>query len=212
MTIKLKPTENQKAFICSIVENTITVCSGFAGTGKTIFAVITAVNQLKQGTINQIIITRPLTCVGRNIGSLPGSLQERSAPYFAHVEDYFKEILEKEYYTLLKQEVIKYVPTELMRGHTYDDAIIIVEESQNLSIHQMKTVISRIGKNSKCVISGDVTQKDTDSRETNGLLFCMNNFEKPPLDKVGVVRLGYEDIKRNPHIQHILRIFDENNY
>jgi phosphate starvation-inducible protein PhoH len=76
---------------------------------------------------------------------------------------------------------------------------------------QIKTIISRMGRDSKCIISGDVTQKDT-HREANGLLFCVNNFETPMVPGVGVVRLGYEDIKRNPKIAHILRIFDDNNY
>lgn len=206
---KLELTPNQQDYVRSIIENTLTICSGVAGTGKSILAVKTAISQLEQGNFEQIIITRSLVNVGREIGSLPGSLKERSEPYFAHIHEYLKMFLDKKYEKYIKDEIIRIIPTEMIRGHTYDRAIIICDEAQNLNPTQIKTVISRMGKKSKCIIEGDPRQQDA-YKQVNGLAFCVEHFEHPAIPKVGVVKLGYEDIKRNEDIKHILQIFEEN--
>lgn len=207
----IKPTQNQEQLICSIIENDLTICSGFSGTGKTLFSLQTAVNQLKSGAIDQIVIARTIVNIGKNIGSLPGSLKERIDPYYTFINDYLKILLDKNYQKYIKEEIIKIIPLEMMRGHTYDRAIMILEESQNATPTQIKAFITRMGKHSKCVVIGDVSQKDT-LREENGLEFCIEQFDGLINQKIGVIKMDYNDIKRNDKLKYIIRVFDEAGY
>lgn len=207
--MRFEPTDNQRDFIGSILDNRnhLCVCNGPAGSGKTLIALMTAIGQLKQNAIDQIIISRTIVGVGNELGSLPGNLKERCDPYFMHVYDYLKVMLDKDYGKFMKDEKIKILPLEIIRGHTYDHAYIILDEAQNASVMQTKTFISRLGKQSKAIIIGDKTQKDI-PEQADGLTFCLLNL--PGVKGCSIDELDYTDIKRNDRIQHILRVFDEN--
>lgn len=206
--MKLTPTPNQEQLISGIINNDVCICSGFAGTGKSFWTLLTAVGQLKQKHVSNILICRSLVSVGKDIGSLPGDVKEKSDPYFIFVTEYLKEMLSREYDKYIKEETVKTYPVELLRGHTYHNTFMILDEAQNCDPAQIKMFLSRMGKNSRAVVIGDVTQKDTNKE--NGLKFCVDHFGDNKTQGCCVVKLGYEDIKRNTKIQHILRVFDEN--
>lgn len=203
--MKLKYTANQEQLACSIVENTCTVAVGVAGTGKTLVSLITAVNQLKQGEIDQILITRTLVGAGSDIGWLPGNAQEKSAPYFLFIHEYLKQLLDKEYDKYIQREKIKVLPLEILRGHTYHNCIIIADEAQNNTPSQIKMLIGRLGRESKIVIIGDSRQRDIDV--SDGLYFCENELQG--LEDCAVIKMSYKDVMRNPKVAHILKRFDE---
>lgn len=124
----LKPTENQEQLIHSIINNDVTLCSGPGGAGKSLFAIRTAINQLKQANIEQIIISRNIVNVGKTIGTLPGDADEKCEPYFDYVHEYLQMFLQEKYRKAIHDESVRLIPVELMRGHTYNNAICILDE------------------------------------------------------------------------------------
>ena len=208
----IKKTKNKKTQ-CIYIDSKdhLYLTDNFIVTHNTLFTLQTAVNQLKQNHIDQIIISRSLVNVGREIGSLPGTLEERSKPYFMFIHAYLQDFLAQDYYKALKDNKIDIIPVEMIRGHTYHNAIMILDEAQNCDPTQIKTFISRMGHNTHCVVIGDIKQKDT-YHEDNGLEFCVDHFGKNNIKGCNVVQMGYEDIKRNKYIGNILRVFDENAY
>lgn len=204
--MQLRPTPNQQDFIRSICENHVTICDGVAGSGKTFWGLMTAINKLSAGDFDHLILTRPLVSCGNKFPSLPGNVEEKICPYFVVFEDYLKELLPKrDPKTSHLRQKIEMQPVELMRGKTFHNSFVLCDEAQNLSAHQIKLLITRIGKNSKLVICGDTTQKDT-YYEDNGLLFCKQNLQG--VKNCNCVLLTYEDIKRNTELAHIVEIFD----
>ena len=199
---KIKPTENQELLVRSIIENQLSVIEGPAGSGKTLWSLITSINQLKQGNFEQILLTRPLVSVGKEFPSLPGNVDEKIQPYMLTFFEYLKELINGD---LKLRSKILIRPLELMRGHTYHNTILILDEVQNAFPKQVKMFISRAGKNSKVIISGDKTQSDI--KYTNGLEFCLNNLKG--VEHCNIVNLGYQDIMRNTELAHVIKIFDE---
>lgn len=208
----LKATENQQQLVASIIEKPVTICAGPSGSGKSLFALKTAVSQLEQGNYSKIVIARNIINVGKNIGSLPGNITERISPYYSFIREYLSEALgSRKLEKYIKDGTIKFIPVEMMRGHTYHDSICILEESQNTSPIEIKTFISRVGKNSRAVVVGDLRQVDGQHPDAmNGLRFCLEYLDN--LDFVGIVKMSMDDIKRNDHLGKILRIFNEEGY
>lgn len=206
---KIEYTENQQNYIRTIIDNHVTVCEGPAGSGKTLIAITVAVEQLKLGHIDKIVISRSLVGVGRDIGFMPGDVESKADPYFVFIKEYLKESLDHDYEVWKKQEKFKLLPIELMRGHTYHNSFLILDEAQNTSPMEIKMFISRMGRNSKCIIIGDKNQQDI--HVANGLKFCLEKLgpEENPVRGCGICRLTYDDIKRNPEIKHILKAFDD---
>ena len=198
-------TENQKDYIISIIENDIVFCSGPAGSGKSYIAAGIAANHLHKGEIENIIITRPLVCTGKDIGSLPGEMGEKIAPYLLPMKENFKHFLGRNYYGHYSNGgQIQYKPLEVMRGSTFHNSYMILDEAQNCTEDQIKMFVSRMGKNSKVLINGDIEQNDLRGR--SGLSYCMNKLSN--LEGIGICKLDYRDIQRNGIIGRFLRALE----
>ena len=172
---KLKPikpkTLGQKKYISAIEENIITVGIGPAGTGKTFLAIAMDAKALKNNSVSKIILTRPAVEAGENLGFLPGDLQEKIDPYLRPLYDSLYSILGYDNFLKLKEKgIIEVAPLAYMRGRTLDDSFIILDEAQTATNEQMKMFLTRIGFESKAVITGDITQIDLGRRKNSGLV------------------------------------------
>lgn len=175
LNAKLKPikpkTLGQRKYISAIEDNIITFGIGPAGTGKTFLAIAMAAKALKNNTVSKIILTRPAVEAGENLGFLPGDLQEKIDPYLRPLYDSLYSILGYDNFIRLKEKgIIEVAPLAYMRGRTLDDAFIILDEAQNATNEQMKMFLTRIGFESKAVITGDITQIDLGRRKISGLV------------------------------------------
>ena len=198
-------TPNQKDYIRSIIENEIVFCSGPSGSGKSYIAAGIAAHHLHESKIERIIVTRPLVCAGKDVGSLPGELDEKIAPYLLPMQENIKHFLGRAlygYYANNRQ--IEFKPLEMMRGATFHDSYMILDEAQNCTIDQIKMFITRMGKNSKVLINGDINQ--TDLRGHSGLSYVINKLSK--IEGVGISQLSYEDIQRNGIIGDVLNALE----
>lgn len=198
-------TDNQRDYIRAIVENDIIFCSGPAGSGKSFIAAGIAAQHLHHGKIEQVIVTRPLVCTGKDIGSLPGEMGEKIAPYLLPMKENLKHFLGQALYGLYSNEgQIHYKPLEVMRGSTFHNAYMILDEAQNCTEDQIKMFVSRMGENSKVIINGDIEQNDLRGR--SGLAFCMDRLRS--VDGIGICKLDYTDIQRNGIIGRFLRALE----
>ena len=187
-------TENQKDYIRSIIDNHITFCTGPSGTGKSFIAAGIAAEHLQKDKIESIIVTRPLVCTGKDIGSLPGELNEKIKPYLQPMEENLKYFLGRDKFGLyFNTRRIRFEPLETMRGSTFHNAYMILDEAQNCTLEQIKRFITRMGENSKVIINGDT--KQTDLFRDNGLPYCLDRLKN--LNGVGICKLDYSDIQRN---------------
>ena len=154
-------TRNQLDYIRSIAENDVVFCSGPSGCGKSYVAAGIAAEHLHRGDIDQIIITRPIICTGKDVGALPGDILEKISPYLMPMQEHFRFFLTQAYYgQYINEKKIRYEPLELMRGYTFHNAYMILDEAQNCTFEQIKMFITRMGENSKVLINGDVRQTD----------------------------------------------------
>lgn len=208
---KLTPLEaqtpNQKDYIRAIVENDVVICSGPSGSGKSFIAAGMAAHSLHRNDneIEKIIVTRPLVCSGKDLGSLPGEMHEKIAPYLLPMKENLKYFLSQVWYGHYSNDgAIQYRPLEVMRGSTFNNAYMILDEAQNCTVDQIKMFISRMGKNSKVLINGDINQDDLRGR--SGLEYCMNKLER--IEGVACIHLGYEDIQRHDLIGRILNALE----
>lgn len=175
LNAKLKPikpkTLGQRKYISAIEDNIITFGIGPAGTGKTFLAIAMAAKALKNNSVSKIILTRPAVEAGENLGFLPGDLQEKIDPYLRPLYDSLYNILGYDNFLRLKEKgIIEVAPLAYMRGRTLDDAFIILDEAQNATNEQMKMFLTRIGFDSKAVVTGDITQIDLGRRKSSGLV------------------------------------------
>lgn len=175
LNAKLKPikpkTLGQRKYISAIEDNIITFGIGPAGTGKTFLAIAMAAKALKNNSVSKIILTRPAVEAGENLGFLPGDLQEKIDPYLRPLYDSLYNILGYDNFLRLKEKgIIEVAPLAYMRGRTLDDAFIILDEAQNATNEQMKMFLTRIGFESKSVVTGDITQIDLGRRKSSGLV------------------------------------------
>lgn len=198
-------TDNQKDYVRSIIENDIVFCSGPSGSGKSFVAAGIAAEHLHRGHVEQIIVTRPLVCTGKDIGSLPGELGEKIAPYLLPMQENLKFFLGQSFYGYYDNEgQIHYKPLEVMRGSTFHNSYMILDEAQNCTVDQIKMFITRMGKNSKVLINGDIKQDDLRGR--SGLDHCMDKLKG--IEGVGICKLDYEDIQRNDIIGKVLHALE----
>lgn len=210
---ELKPrSENQKAYIRTIHESCITFCQGVAGSGKTHIAIGLALKYLLEDKVKKIIVTRPVVESGEKIGYLPGTAEEKLHPYLLPILDeinYFIPI--SQFVTLKLNNKIEIVPLGLMRGRNFHNAFIVADECQNASYDQIKMLLTRLGTNSKMVLTGDVSQSDL-QKHMRGGFYTMTQV-LAGIDGIGVSQLDCSDIVRNPIIGKILSQLDtfENN-
>jgi len=201
---RLKPrSENQKDYIRTVAENTITFCQGVAGSGKTHIAIGMALEYLLDDKVKKIIITRPVVESGEKIGYLPGTAEEKLHPYLLPILDEILHFIPISHYTALKlNNKIEIVPLGLMRGRNFHNSFIVADECQNASYDQLKMLLTRIGNNSKMVLTGDISQSDLPRNFRGGFLDLIKALDG--VDSVGLSRLEYGDIVRNPIIAKIL--------
>jgi len=205
---RLKPrSENQKDYIRTVAESTITFCQGLAGSGKTHIAIGMALEYLLENKVNRIIITRPVLEAGEKIGYLPGTAEEKLHPYLLPIIDEINHFISHAQYATLKlNNKIEVVPLGLMRGRNFHNAFIVADECQNASYEQLKMLLTRVGTESKLVLTGDVGQSDLSRHLQGGFIDLINALDG--LEGIGHSKLESSDIVRNPIIAKILGRLD----
>ncbi|MCH5157077.1 MAG: PhoH family protein [Clostridiales bacterium] len=204
--IKCK-TVGQKKYVDLMKKNTITFGVGPAGTGKTYLAVAIAVNAYKAKQVEKIILTRPAVEAGEKLGFLPGDLQEKVNPYLRPLYDALQEMLGLETYgKLMERGTIEIAPLAYMRGRTLSNAYVILDEAQNTTREQIKMFLTRLGENSKMVITGDLTQVDLPKGLTSGLKHAIKILKD--IDDIGIIRLNEKDVVRHPLVQKIVKAYE----
>jgi phosphate starvation-inducible PhoH-like protein len=208
-TTKVAPkTVNQKRYVDSIRDNTITFGIGPAGTGKTFLAVALAAAALSRREVNRIILTRPAVEAGERLGFLPGDLMAKVDPYLRPLFDALHDMLEPERVSQhLERGVIEVAPLAFMRGRTLNDSFIILDEAQNTSPEQMKMFLTRLGFKSKVVVTGDITQIDLPREQASGLVAVADVLDH--VEDVQFVRFGDEDVVRHKLVRRIVAAYDE---
>jgi phosphate starvation-inducible PhoH-like protein len=201
-------TVNQKRYVDSIRRNTITFGIGPAGTGKTFLAVALAAAALSRREVNRIILTRPAVEAGERLGFLPGDLMAKVDPYLRPLFDALHDMLEPDRVAQhLERGVIEVAPLAFMRGRTLNDSFIILDEAQNTSPEQMKMFLTRLGFNSKVVVTGDITQIDLPREQDSGLVVVGDILER--VEGIEFVRFGEEDVVRHKLVQRIVAAYNE---
>jgi phosphate starvation-inducible PhoH-like protein len=201
-------TLNQKRYLDAIRNNTITVAIGPAGTGKSFLAVAMAVAALSRREVNRIVLTRPAVEAGERLGFLPGDVMAKVDPYLRPLFDALYAMLEPERVNQhLERGVIEVAPLAFMRGRTLSDAFIILDEAQNTTPEQMKMFLTRLGFNSKMVVTGDITQIDLERDQRSGLLVVSEILDE--VDDIEFIRLQPEDVVRHKLVQRIVAAYDE---
>ncbi|HIS04413.1 MAG TPA: PhoH family protein [Candidatus Fimenecus stercoravium] len=212
ITAKGKPvkpkTLGQKRYVEAIRQNTITLGAGPAGTGKTYLAVAMAVTAFRAKEINRIILTRPAVEAGEKLGFLPGDLQQKVDPYLRPLYDALFDMLGAETFQRYQERgSIEVAPLAYMRGRTLDDSFIILDEAQNTTREQMKMFLTRLGFNSKMVVTGDVTQIDLPDGKKSGLLQAMRILKNIP--DISVCRFTEKDVVRHRLVQDIIKAYEK---
>lgn len=201
-------TLGQKTYVDAIKDNTITVGIGPAGTGKTYLAVALAVKAFRAKEINKIILTRPAVEAGERLGFLPGDLQQKVDPYLRPLYDALFEMMgDKNFLRAQERGDIEVVPLAYMRGRTLNDSFIILDEAQNTTREQMKMFLTRLGFNSKAVVTGDITQTDLPTGKSSGLNDCIKILKD--IEGIEVIRLSAKDVVRHRLVQKIIDAYEK---
>src|SRR5579859_468501 len=199
---------NQKRYIEAIEGNDMVFGIGPAGTGKTYLAVAMAVSALVAKQVNRIILARPAVEAGERLGFLPGTLQEKVDPYLRPLYDALYDLLDAEKVDRhLEKNVIEIAPIAFMRGRTLNDSFIILDEAQNTTSEQMKMFVTRMGFNSKCVITGDITQIDLPNTRRSGLLEVMDVLKS--VNGISFIHFDESDVVRHHLVQRIVRAYED---
>ncbi|MBO4382799.1 MAG: PhoH family protein [Clostridia bacterium] len=200
-------TLGQEAYVEAIRNNTIVFGIGPAGTGKTYLAVAMAVKAFKAKDVNRIILTRPAVEAGESLGFLPGDLQQKVDPYLRPLYDALFDMLGAEsFQKQLERGSIEVAPLAYMRGRTLDDSFIILDEAQNTTSEQMKMFLTRLGSNSKAVVTGDITQIDLPGGKKSGLKEVTRILKD--IDGITTVRLSDKDVVRHHLVQEIVKAYE----
>ena len=212
LTVKGKPikakTVGQKMYVNAIKKNTIVIGTGPAGTGKTFLAVAMAVKALREKQVSRIILTRPAIEAGEKLGFLPGDLQSKIDPYLRPLYDALYEMMGAEnYQRQVEKGVIEIAPLAYMRGRTLDDSFIILDEAQNCTPEQMKMFLTRLGFNSKAVVTGDLTQTDLPSGQKSGLAAAVKILSD--IDDIAIHAFTERDVVRHKLVMQIIQAYEK---
>ncbi len=204
----IKPkTLGQKQYVEAIRNNTITIGVGPAGTGKTYLAVAEAVTAFRAKQVNRIILTRPAVEAGERLGFLPGDLQQKIDPYLRPLYDALFDMLGAENFQKCQERGdIEVAPLAYMRGRTLDDSFIILDEAQNTTSEQMKMFLTRLGFNSKAVVTGDITQIDLPDGKKSGLKDAIRILKN--IDDIAISKLTGKDVVRHRLVQEIIKAYE----
>ena len=201
-------TENQQKLVKAFADNDLVFATGPAGSGKTFVAIALAVKALKNKEVRKIILSRPAVEAGEKLGLLPGEMKDKLDPYLQPLYDALQEMIPaaklKEY---MENNVIQIAPLAFMRGRTLNEAVIILDEAQNTTTHQIKMFLTRLGMNAKMIVTGDVTQIDLPPTATSGLVQAMRILR----DVAGIGRVEFtkKDIVRHKLVQRIVEAYDQ---
>ena len=202
-------TIRQELYLKTLEEKDLTFSIGSAGSGKTFLAVALAVKMLKKRSCEKIILSRPAVEAGESLGYLPGDLKEKVDPYLRPLYDALYEMLgQKETENLINKGVIEIAPLAYMRGRTLDNAFVILDEAQNASLNQLKMFLTRLGFNSKMVVTGDISQVDLKNKNDSGLRKSIDLLKN--IKGVGIIEFEKEDVIRHPLVQKIIEQFEKN--
>ena len=203
-------TLGQQKYVDAIKNNTCVFAVGPAGTGKTYLAIAMAVVALKNKDVERIILTRPAVEAGEKLGFLPGDLQQKVDPYLRPLYDALNDMMGAEsYQRLLERGAVEVAPLAYMRGRTLNDAFIILDEAQNTTSEQMKMFLTRMGMNSKMIITGDITQIDLPAGKRSGLVEALEVLKN--VDDIGITMLTHRDVVRHELVQAIVRAYEQHN-
>lgn len=205
----IKPkTLGQKKYVEAIKNNTITFGIGPAGTGKTYLAVAQAVAAYRAKEVSRIILTRPAVEAGEKLGYLPGDLQQKIDPYLRPLYDGLFEMMGAESFQRCQERGdIEVAPLAYMRGRTLDNSFIILDEAQNTSKEQMKMFLTRLGFNSKAIVTGDITQIDLPSGTTSGVKDAIRILKN--IDDIAIIKLNEKDVVRHRLVQEIIKAYEK---
>lgn len=200
-------TENQRKMVEQIGRNDMLFAIGPAGSGKTYTAVALAVRALKSKQVQRIVLTRPAVEAGENLGFLPGDMRDKLDPYLQPLYDALRDMLSRQRLEkLIETGAIEIAPLAFMRGRTLDKAFVILDEAQNATMPQLKMFLTRMGKSSKFVITGDCTQVDLPKNQSSGLLPVLERLQH--IREISVIKLGACDIVRHPLVSKIVQALD----
>ena len=206
-TIRIK-TLGQRQYVMAIKKNDLVFGIGPAGTGKTYLAVVMAVNALRNGQVNKIILTRPAVEAGESLGFLPGDLKEKVDPYLRPLYDALHDVLGAEHtQRLIERGTIEIAPLAYMRGRTLEDAFVILDEAQNTTDKQMKMFLTRLGFGSKMVITGDQTQIDLPRGSKSGLIAAEGILQN--VNGISFIFLEQSDVVRHPLVGRIIEAYEK---
>ena len=199
---------NQQLMVQSVLNNDLTFALGPAGTGKTYIAIALAVRALKNKEVRKIILSRPAVEAGEKLGFLPGDKKDKIDPYLQPLYDALEDMIPaaklKEY---MENNTIQIAPLAFMRGRTLNDAVIVLDEAQNTTTHQIKMFLTRLGMNAKMIITGDVTQIDLPRSVPSGLMQALKVLKDVP--GIGRIEYGKKDIVRHPLVQRIVQAYEK---
>lgn len=200
-------TPNQRRLVDAVAHNDMVFAIGPAGTGKTYTAVALAVRALKNRQVRRIVLTRPAVEAGENLGFLPGDMREKLDPYLQPLYDAFRDMIpQQKLLSYWDDGTIEIAPLAFMRGRTLDNAFVILDEAQNATSTQLKMFLTRMGRNAKFVVTGDLTQIDLPRHQQSGLLRATQLLE--PIQGIAVIRLEECDVVRHRLVAEIIRAYD----
>jgi phosphate starvation-inducible protein PhoH and related proteins len=204
----LRPrTDGQGRYVQALRENDVVICVGPAGTGKTFLAVGMAVTYLRQGAVKKIVLVRPAVEAGERLGFLPGDLVAKINPYLRPLFDALNDMMEpdqvKKY---MEHDIIEIVPLAYMRGRTLNNSVIILDEGQNATTAQMKMFLTRMGHNSKIIVTGDMTQIDLPRTVKSGLIDAVQRLRD--IHRLAIIHLDESDIVRHPLVTQIVKAYE----
>jgi len=201
-------TPHQKELVEKYVDNDLLIAVGPAGTGKTYTAIALAVRALKNKEVKKIVLTRPAVEAGEHLGFLPGDVRDKLDPYLQPLYDALRDMIPaKKLNNLIEDQIIQIAPLAFMRGRTLENAFVVMDEAQNTTLNQFKMFLTRMGMNSKFIVTGDITQIDLPRKRESGLVLAMEILGE--IEGLSVILFGEKDILRHRLVKDIVKAYDQ---